>query len=153
MARTAGGVVISRWVLFLCIYIDRPVVFHNRPPHSRIGAHTTEKPGCSLWRGEIQKEPGLTIDQIVVSKRTQRCTPNGISLYAKWLLLGELPRNPISRSSATEPPLPPGPLYALLRLRGVGIRLHLRGRLGRFSSLWSHFLWWRGQRLHGLGHV
>ena len=31
--------------------------------------------------------PGLTIDQIVVLRRTYAYTPNGVSLYAEWLLL------------------------------------------------------------------
>jgi hypothetical protein len=50
-----------------------------------IGAHTSEKPGCSL-EGEIQKAPSLTIDQIVVLRQTGVHTPNGVSLYVGWLL-------------------------------------------------------------------
>jgi hypothetical protein len=41
-----------------------------------------------LWEEGDSKADGLTIDQIVVSKRTQAYTPSGLSLYAKWLLLG-----------------------------------------------------------------
>jgi hypothetical protein len=44
------------------------------------------KAGLSL-EGKIQRAPGLTIDQIVVPRRTQADTPNGVSLYAGWLLL------------------------------------------------------------------
>jgi hypothetical protein len=68
------------------------VVLYIRYPHRVGSGRTQQKSRAALWRGEIQKAPGLTIDQIVVSKRTQGCTPNGISLYARWLLLGELPR-------------------------------------------------------------
>src|SRR5215204_77309 len=51
----------------------------------------------------------------------------------------ELRRKPISRSSATEPPPPPGPLCGLLSTWGIGpwlcpLRL-LLDRLGRFSRL------------------
>jgi hypothetical protein len=31
--------------------------------------------------------PGLTIDQIVLARRIQAHTPNGVSLYAEGLLL------------------------------------------------------------------
>jgi hypothetical protein len=34
----------------------------------------------------IQRAPGLTIDPIVVPRRAGAHTPNGISLYARWLL-------------------------------------------------------------------
>src|SRR5215211_969230 len=51
----------------------------------RTGAQTREKPGA-LWRGEIQRAPSLTIDQIIVPRHTGAHTPNGVSLYAGWLL-------------------------------------------------------------------
>jgi hypothetical protein len=37
-------------------------------------------------RGKVQETPGLTIDQIVVSRRAGAYTPDGVSLYARWLL-------------------------------------------------------------------
>src|SRR5918994_5910884 len=46
-----------------------------------------EKSRAALWRGEIQKAPSLTINQIVVPRQTGAHTPNGVSLYARWLLL------------------------------------------------------------------
>jgi hypothetical protein len=50
------------------------------PPEAR------EKPGRP-GRGKIQRAPGLTIDQIVVSGRIRAHTPDGVSLYARWPLL------------------------------------------------------------------
>jgi hypothetical protein len=47
---------------------------------------TQEKSRAALWRGEIQRAACLAIKQIVVPRRTQACTPNGVSLYARWLL-------------------------------------------------------------------
>ena len=49
------------------------------PPEAR------GKPGRS-WRGKIQSAPGLTSDLIVVSRRVRAHTPNGVTLYARWLL-------------------------------------------------------------------
>ena len=46
-----------------------------------------EKSRAALWRGEVQRAPGLTIDQIIVPRRIQAHTPNGVSLYAGWLYL------------------------------------------------------------------
>src|SRR5215217_6889413 len=50
---------------------------------TRTAARGNRKAG-PLWEGEIQKEPGLTIDRIVVSGRTRAHTPDGVSLYARW---------------------------------------------------------------------
>src|SRR5215212_4714545 len=90
---------------FLCTHRQAYSIVHKTSPQSRIGAHTTEKPGRSLEGGE-SKGPCLTIDQIVVPRRTQGYTPTGVSLYARWLLLGP--------TSPPEHPTPRGPLCALL---------------------------------------
>ena len=62
----------------MVLYI-RNAIAQDRDAHKR-------KAGLSL-EGEIQRAPGLTIDQILVPGRTQANTPNGVSLYAGWLLL------------------------------------------------------------------
>jgi hypothetical protein len=64
-------------------------LYHIRNLSRGEPGHTREKPGRS-WEGEIQRAPGLTIDHIVVPRRTQACTPDGISLYAIWLFLGRI---------------------------------------------------------------
>jgi hypothetical protein len=45
------------------------------------------KAGPISGEGESQRRPGLTIDRIVVPEQGRAYTPNGISLYAGWLLL------------------------------------------------------------------
>ena len=60
----------------------------SRSQSNRIGSgRTQEKSRAALGGGKVQGPPGLTIDQIVVPRRTQAYTPNGVSLYAGWLLL------------------------------------------------------------------
>jgi hypothetical protein len=46
----------------------------------------SEKPGRS-GEGESQRASGLTINLIVVQGLARAHTPNGVSLYARWLLL------------------------------------------------------------------
>jgi hypothetical protein len=46
------------------------------------------KAGPLSLEGEIQRVPGLTINQIVVPRRAGAYTPYNVSLYARWLLLG-----------------------------------------------------------------
>jgi hypothetical protein len=50
------------------------------------GRHRQEKSRAPLGGGKIQRAPDLTINWIVVSGRTRAHTPNGIYLYARWLL-------------------------------------------------------------------
>ena len=64
-------------------------VRHSPGPHGPgPPAQRQEKSRADLSReGESQRRPGLTIDQIVVPQRERICTPNGVFLYARWLLL------------------------------------------------------------------
>jgi uncharacterized membrane protein YfcA len=47
--------------------------------------HVGKALGTKLFGGGDSKAPGLTIDQIVVPRQTGAHTPNGVSLYARWL--------------------------------------------------------------------
>jgi hypothetical protein len=60
-----------------------------------------QKSRAALGGGKIQRAPGLTIDQIVVPRRTRAYTPNGVSLYARWLLLRVIG---VGQSEEPEPP-------------------------------------------------
>src|SRR5215208_134525 len=68
------------------VRIDRLVVLYIRNAIAQEwGAHNRK--ARLLFGGGDQRAPGLTIDQIVVSRGTQAYTPHSVSLYAGWLLL------------------------------------------------------------------
>jgi hypothetical protein len=58
--------------------------FSIAPAQDR-GAH--KRNARLLFGGEIQRAPGLPIDQIIVTRTSQAYTQNGVSLYARWLLV------------------------------------------------------------------
>jgi hypothetical protein len=62
------------------------MVLYIRNVIAQWGAHK-RKAGLLFGGGDVQRAPGLTIDQIVVPRRIQAHTPNDVSLYAEWLLL------------------------------------------------------------------
>jgi hypothetical protein len=72
-------------IVFLMYTSAACVLTYIRDAIAQDRAQTSEKPGAH-WRGEIQRAPGLTIDQIIVRRQTGARTPNGVSLYAGWLL-------------------------------------------------------------------
>jgi hypothetical protein len=72
-------------MVFLMYTSAACVLMYIRYAIAQDRVQTREKPGA-LWRGEIQRAPGLTIDQIVVTRHTGAHTPNGVSLYAGLLL-------------------------------------------------------------------
>jgi hypothetical protein len=63
-------------------YAHKQAVAPHQTPST--AARGNRKAGL-LWEGEIQRAPGLTIHQIVVPRRIGANTPNGVSLYARWL--------------------------------------------------------------------
>ena len=118
-ARTAGGVAISRWVLcFLCTYREASDLLHKKRYRTGVG-RTQQKSRALSLEGEIQRAPGLTVDQIVVLRRIQAHTPNGVSLYAGWLLLrvrfAEFPFHALGKIRAGTLWLPLGPMRGYYR--------------------------------------
>jgi hypothetical protein len=74
-------------------------VHHSSGPEGPVPPPAaTEKPGRS-GRGKVQRVPGLTINQIVVSTRPRAHTPNGLSLYARWPLSRVLQRSKVQARS------------------------------------------------------